>query len=339
MVFRFFFFFLFHDIIDLKQLIKDILLSFKTMIDKRIEVTSTCDMKEEIFLLGDKNLYSQIFLNLLINARDALEDKLHRDEFCQIQIKCKIQESSLSKDDKAKLTQIHSSHPNLKRIRFDKKRKLTISIIDNGTGIPKAIQGQIFDPFFTTKRREGKGSGLGLTIVYNSVTNLGGNIKVFSKEGEGTEFRLLFPILSRTSLDRTVKVPNKKQPSLAQVHDLKDLTILIIEDEKILRKTLKEFFSKTRASVWTAEDGLRGIRFYQQFPHAFDLIYLDINLPKMNGIEVSHRILKLNPSQKIIFITGYTDIKIPQQPNIIKVIKKPFDLKDLVTGLDAWFRE
>ncbi|UYP47535.1 Sensor histidine kinase RcsC [Candidatus Lokiarchaeum ossiferum] len=300
--------------------IDDLLKGFRKMIDRRITMETQL-VEEEIYLLGDHSRFNQIFLNLWINARDAIGNNSGL-----IQVTSRLApKKTPSTPERITTNQLHIPSSKIYDSQFD----LEIQVSDTGMGIPLEIQDKIFDPFFSTKEKTRQGAGLGLTIVYSSMESMDGNISVTSKENQGTTFTLTFPILNRqfhSQLNQSQAI-TLDEPLFFDFHDL---TLLLIEDEEMVKNSIQKFLRKCRATMYSEGLGLKGLKLYKSFPQQFDLVILDINLPGMNGIDIYREIKKINPKQPILFITGYSEQDIPPKDHYdLGVMVKPFELVDL----------
>lgn len=307
------------ELINPSASIENILKSFEKMIDRRIK-TKINLIEEEIYLLGDNSRFNQILLNLWINARDAIGNNPGT-----INVKTQLIPKMVTPTTPKRIKNNPFNISNEKI--FDPSWELEIEIIDTGAGIPKEIQDKIFDPFFTTKEKTEQGAGLGLTIVYSSIESMDGQIFVSSDIGKGTTFRLVFPILNRQYQKEVLN--NEKNFEVDSTNfEIKDNIILLIEDELLIRNSIKKYLEKCGATIYTENMGSKGLKFYSNFNHRFDLVILDINLPGMNGIDVYKEIKKINSKQPILFITGYSIHGIPPQDEYDPgVLRKPFDLR------------
>lgn len=203
-------------------------------------------------------------------------------------------------------------------------RYVCISISDTGTGIEKEVMGRIFDPFFTTKEI-GKGSGLGLAMTYGVVKNSKGCIQVESKKGQGTTFDLFFPVTE--SVTEPAEGPSKSQ-ALAGSE-----TILVVDDEEVVRDLTLEVLSAHGYNVLLAQDGLDAINVYKAFGHDIDLVLLDMFMPRLGGKETYEKLKEINPDIKVIFCSGYgRDHKIYEElrNGNLHCISKPFKVDELV---------
>jgi two-component system cell cycle sensor histidine kinase/response regulator CckA len=214
-------------------------------------------------ILGEPVQLEQVILNLAINSRDAMPEG-------------------------GKLT--------LRTLAVG-KNQVCLSVEDTGAGIPKEILPQIFDPFFTTKEM-GKGTGLGLAMVFGIVQNHGGRIEVDSQEGVGTRFRIFFEAQSAPAPQEPAReAPERSLHSFASVH------ILVAEDEPNLRELLTEAFSQRGAEVDAAPDGEIAWKKFQR--GSYDLVISDQRMPECTGLELLSRIRATQSQVPMILASGF----------------------------------
>ena len=149
-----------------------------------------------------------------------------------------------------------------------------LSVADNGLGMSAEVKAQIFEPFFTTKEL-GKGTGLGLAMVYGMVEQHGGIIHVYSEPGEGTTFKIYLPVAtsSRAATEQPASLPT------ARGHE----TILIAEDDPIVRAFLVRVLSGAGYSTLAAPDGVEALRIFHQHADSISLALLDVVMPNLGG--------------------------------------------------------
>jgi len=261
--------------------------------------TSVC--QEELRIKGDATQLQQVIMNLLSNATDAVADVSHPEIHCSL--------APFSADAK-----FMKNHPDLNGNQF-----ACITIADNGHGIPIERLDKIFEPFFTTKE-VGKGTGLGLAMLYGAIQNHGGVVDVTSRVNKGTEFRVYLPLCTETT------VPLKdKQPANASRHSE---TILLVDDEASVRQTTAEVLTSMGYQVFEASDGKKALELIKAEQDQFDLIISDIIMPRMGGALLFQSVRKFDKELPIILVTGYDkdnvlDTEILDQHSL--VLKKPFD--------------
>ncbi|MEW6571798.1 MAG: ATP-binding protein [Nitrospirota bacterium] len=175
-----------------------------------------------------------------------------------------------------------------------------ISVVDTGVGMDAGTLKKIFDPFFTTKGKSG-GTGLGLAMVYGVINDFGGNIEVESSPGRGTTFSLYIPLSSSTVQAGTPE-------NIVDISELprgKGETILLVDDEKIIRELGRNMLKHLGYNVILAPEGGAAIELYKKCRNEIALVILDLIMPHVSGREVFDRLRQINPDVKIIVSTGY----------------------------------
>lgn len=203
-----------------------------------------------------------------------------------------------------------------------------LSVSDTGQGIPEEIRQQIFEPFFTTKEA-GKGTGLGLALVRSIVEESDGRISVDSVVGQGTTFRVQFPL-------RTGDPVAERDP-LSDVKAVRGRgTVLLVEDEEALRNLLARSLVSRGYHVVSAADGDEALARFRGLSVAPDLLLTDVMLPRRSGRAVAEELVKLAPAMKVLFMSGYGD----NTPQGATRLEKPFSpaklaaaVKDLIESV------
>jgi PAS domain S-box-containing protein len=172
-----------------------------------------------------------------------------------------------------------------------------LSVEDTGAGIDEKIRERIFEPFFTTKE-VGKGTGLGLAMVYGIVKQHDGYVNVYSEPGRGTTFKILLPLIQS-------KVEELKPDELIKVKGGNE-TILIGEDDAQVRALLKEVLSHAGYHIMEAVDGDDAVNVFHKYKDNIHLFILDVIMPKKNGKEVYTEIKRVQSNIKVIFVSGYS---------------------------------
>jgi CheY-like chemotaxis protein len=194
-------------------------------------------------------------------------------------------------------------------------------VSDNGPGISKEDMPRIFDPFYTKKKMGRSGTGLGLTIVWGAVKDHRGHIEVLSEPGQGTVFRLYFPVTrEELNLNHTL-VPLGKFKGKGE-------TILVVDDSKEQRDMVSLALSAIGYSVTTVSSGEEAVVFLEK--NLMDLIVLDMIMdPGIDGLETYKRIREFRPGQKVIIASGYSEGDLIAQCLSLGVgqfINKPYTL-------------
>jgi two-component system, cell cycle sensor histidine kinase and response regulator CckA len=191
-------------------------------------------------------------------------------------------------------------------------------VSDNGSGIPKEIQPNVFEPFFTTKE-PGKGTGLGLATVYGIVKQSGGHIFLYSEVGHGTAFRIYFPRVDRPT-EAGAPGPVPAIPRGTE-------TVLVIEDETVLRAVTREILEDCGYTVLDAPNGPAGIEVAVTHEGPIHLLITDVIMPGLNGRETAARVARLRPNAKVLYVSGYTQDVILHHgvlPSEVVLLPKPY---------------
>ncbi|MBI3192871.1 MAG: PAS domain S-box protein [Ignavibacteriae bacterium] len=230
-------------------------------------------------ITADANQLHQVFLNLCVNARDAMPDG---GTLC-ISTRTIENKEIINKFSKATAA-----------------RYVEIDVSDTGMGMDETIRSRIFEPFFTTKG-PGRGTGLGLTVIYGIVENHHGFIDVESEVGKGTTFHIMFPVPERF-IERV-----ESQQEISEEFSGGTETLLLVEDEEGIRELTRDFLVVKGYSVLMAADGEEAIDIYLRQQNEIAVVISDIGLPKFNGIELFKKLKVINPTVKVIFASGYID--------------------------------
>jgi len=262
--------------VDVNSVIDDLLRMLTETFPKTINFSVKLDRKIPS-INADSNQLHQALLNLCLNARDAMPGG--GTLFIST---CSISNGS-----------IYQKFP-----EAEAKKYIHIAVSDTGVGMDDETRIRIFEPFFTTKER-GKGTGLGLAVVYGIVKNHNGFIEVESTRGKGTSFSLYLPVVQKT-VSVTDKESNEEIPGGTE-------TILLVEDEEVLARLVSAFLEEKGYRVLLSRDGAEAIEMYQRHCHEIDLVFADMGLPILGGWEAFHKMKETNPDVKVIFASGYLD--------------------------------
>lgn len=202
---------------------------------------------------------------------------------------------------------------------------IRIRVIDNGTGMDQETQKRIFEPFFTTKE-VGKGTGLGLSTVFGTVRQHRGWIECESEAGAGSTFLINLPIATREEGEEE-QVEVESIPRGTE-------TILIIEDEKMVRRSTMLLLERCGYTVLWGADGLEGLEVFQRRRDEIALVLLDLSMPRMSGQEVLEQLQRIESGVKVIIFTGYAARK-DQFKGAVDLIQKPFAIETLTRKIRA----
>ena len=206
-----------------------------------------------------------------------------------------------------------------------------IDFSDTGSGISSENLPRIFEPFFTTKFNEGTktGTGLGLSVIYAIIERHGGRIDVSSELDQGTTFTILLPNVQ--TLAKNVETKTGHKAETAKVLELRRKgNILVVDDEEFIRDIISECLSSTGHNVMTAGSGESAIGLVKQ--NHFDIIFLDLSMPKKDGLETLRDISAVDPNSTVVIISGRSEEQLPDEiteGGAYKVIKKPFSVDQI----------
>lgn len=264
----------------------------------------------------DPNQLEAAILNLVVNARDAMDGtgKLTIETQC-----CHLDEKYVAK-----------------HIGLESGQYVMIAVTDTGIGMSPEIKAKAFDPFFTTKE-VGKGTGLGLSQVYGFVKQSGGHVAIYSEEGKGTTVKIYLP--------RLMKEASAEEDSIKATSDLPlgegDEVVLVVEDEEAVRQFTVEALSDLGYCVIEAEHAAEALKIIEQRPD-ITLLFTDIVMPDMNGRELADQAIKLRPNLKVLYTTGYTRNAVVHNGVLdrdVNLLGKPFTIDQLASKLRAVLEE
>jgi len=200
---------------------------------------------------------------------------------------------------------------------------IMLAVSDTGSGMDEGTVARIFEPFFTTKE---KGTGLGLSTVYGIVKQSGGHINVYSEPGIGTTFKMYFPAVEE-------KVTESSGAGALPPEELRGgETVLVVEDEELVRTTIREILARYGYAVLEARSGGEAVDLCSRRQGGIHLLLTDVVMPGMNGVELSKRLTPMRPEMKVLYMSGYTADAIVHQGILdpgIAFIHKPFTMDSL----------
>lgn len=259
---------------------------------------------------ADPGQLEQILMNLVINARDAINDPKNAGSEKRISIKTR----AVTLDQEFVDTHVDSVQGT----------QVELSICDSGAGMSVEAVEKIFDPFYTTKS-QGKGTGLGLSTVYGIVKQNQANILVDSKPGEGSTFKIYWPITESSEVKKQTKFETG-QIQKGTEH------ILLVEDDQGVRTYVQESLVNMGYEVKVAVSGEDALQVLSQTETAFDLLITDMIMPGMNGQELAEQILSHFPTIKVLYSSGYTDNHIVNEGFLeegLYFLQKPYTISAL----------
>lgn len=284
--------------LNLNELVQNSLQMLRRIIEENIELQIHL-FPEPLYIRVDRSQMEQVLMNLIINARDAIEMNGQID-----------------------LTVSEKTH------EISGNRMAILSIRDNGSGISPDIRDHIFEPFFTTKEK-GKGTGLGLSTVYGIIRQSGGEISIDSEPGKGTVFTIALPLSEETGNGQKI------QEILNPVMDIQK-TILIVEDDETLCKLIGDILENAGHKALIALNGEQALHLAESYCDRIDLLLTDMILPGINGIDLAEHFRRIHPAIRVLFMSGYPHDKLiamKSNPEYTGFIQKPFSPDSLLYSI------
>jgi PAS domain S-box-containing protein len=257
----------------------------------------------------DATRFDQMVLNLAVNARDAMP---HGGRL--------ILETATAEFDQHFVKQ----HPQVTTGKF-----VLLAVSDTGIGMDEATVSHIFEPFFTTKEA-GKGTGLGLATVYGVVRQSGGYIWVYSEPARGTTFKIYLP-----SAEHKVGLAVKREKE-ARLPSGDGKTILLVEDDAIMRNLTRKMLEEHGYAVLEAKDGVAALELANSDHARIDLMLTDVVMRGLSGPELSARLTRAKPGMKIVYMSGYTGELITEHDALqagTSFLEKPFTRSALLQAI------
>ena len=290
-------------VVDVNEVIEELQPLLERLLREDVELAMHLDPGEKK-IKADPTQLEMMLINLSINAVDAMPDGgklIIETGFVEIE------------------ERLVKSHFILEPGSY-----VQISVSDTGTGMDESIVDKIFDPFFTTKER-GKGTGLGLAVVYGIVKQHGGYIYVYSEPGEGSSFKLLFPPTGEVIVREESARPGESTTGGSE-------TVLVVEDDRIVLNLVERILKEQGYDVHSASDGEDALEIAKKIGDGLDILVTDVVMPGMNGRELHRRVTEFCPKAMVLFMSGYTDNVIIHKGFVddgVKFLQKPFTVREL----------
>lgn len=296
---------------------------FRKTMDRRIQMHLALE-EGMSSLWGSSGDLSQVLLNMALNARDTLMDKLNArpapDWVPQIIFETAFVEGAAGP----------SGSPS--QAKSVPCQRLTVT--DNGMGMSDKTRARLFEAFFTTKE-PGKGTGLGTALIWNIMTASGGWVEVDTQVGIGTSFHLYFPML-KDGEKEAPEPPRTAEPASGTEAAGRPLSILLVDDYHLLAETFSRFLSRQGHHMKVAHHGREALELMRRDPKAFDLLLTDLNMPSMSGIDMIREARSMGFSGRILIMSGYVSDQeqdVLTELKIDGVLTKPFKPGDLLERL------
>ena len=293
--------------VNINAAIKELAKMLDETFPKTISISHQLEKAVPVISMDPTHLH-QTLLNLCVNARDAMDGR------GDLTIETALVRGAL----------LTGRFPNASANHYVK-----VSVTDTGSGMDEETKRRIFEPFFTTKE-VGKGTGLGLAVVYGVIQSHNGFIEVESAPGVGTTFNLFFPI------PEGILAPDRPRPERTEELPGGNETILVVEDEPILREVLAKFLETAGYTVIPSSDGEEAVTLYGARKDDIDLVISDMGLPKRNGWEAFKVMQKVNPAIRALLASGY--LEPGQRSEILKsgirnILNKPYHMEEILKAI------
>jgi PAS domain S-box-containing protein len=292
--------------LQVRHLLSEVLKVVRQTFPKTIRIATNIPNTDLWTVSADGTQLHQVFLNLCVNARDAMPD----GGILKLEATNQLVDETYT------------------RMSLDAHigSYVAITVSDTGTGISAEFIDRIFDPFFTTKE-QGKGTGLGLSTVLGIVKSHGGFVQVYSEVSNGSQFKVYLPAIADTEM------PKEAEQTLFPGNEE---LILIVDDEPLIRQVAQTVLESHNYRTLLAGDGIEAIAAYAQHRREISIVLMDMMMPLMDGITAIRTLQKLNPTIKVIATSGLTsNAQLTEEPGIeVKAfLPKPYTAKELLDVL------
>ncbi|HYH37967.1 MAG TPA: response regulator [Azospirillum sp.] len=264
------------EVVPLADLVRDLRVFLKPLMSAGIAIDLDIQAPDAHAVANPVTL-NQAILNLALNARDAMPLG------GALRVTLDVVEPDRG---------FFERHEALRPGRY-----AVIRVADSGCGVPEAIRDRIWEPFFTTKE-PGKGTGLGLWMVYGTVQQAGGVVEMESEAGKGATFTLYLP---------AVEPPAAEEAGIEAVRlpEGEEAAVLLVDDEESVRSYLRLALEEAGCKVVEAADGVEALARWDEYGGLFDLLVTDVSMPNMTGPELARALDERNPALRMLFLTGY----------------------------------
>ncbi|HYQ03266.1 MAG TPA: ATP-binding protein [Polyangiaceae bacterium] len=287
------------EVLDLNAIITELEKMLRRLIGEHIVLALRLSPKPAL-IKADPGQIEQVILNLVVNARDAIENG-----------------GQIS---------LESSHVDLSEADRPLRSCVMLTVRDTGQGMDEATRARIFEPFFTTKER-GRGTGLGLATVFGIVEQSGGSITVHSEPGFGSTFKVYLPATPGEISEPPATHVEATLPTKAPIR------VLLVEDEEMVRSVARRVLEQHHMQVVEAENASVALTIFHERPADFDVVVSDVVMPGMNGPALIELLLLLRPDLKVLYMSGYANDALVNHDVVERgfvFLQKPFAPPELV---------
>ena len=285
-------------VLNLNDVVSDMNKMLRRLIGEDIRFTAKFDPELDP-IRADPGQIEQVLVNLVVNSRDAMPQGGNLT----------IETANFESD-----AEFAGKHLGLAPGHY-----VMLAVSDSGCGMDDKTKARIFEPFFTTKEK-GRGTGLGLSTVYGIVKQSGGSVWVYSETGKGSVFKVYFPVLQEGAEFPKPTLVETPVPRGSE-------TILVVEDEDVVRGLARKILEQAGYYVLDARGGEEAVRLCRELPGPIHLLLTDVVMPERSGKEIAQCMAKLRPSTRVLYMSGYTDDAIVHHGVLdsdVEFIQKPF---------------
>jgi CheY-like chemotaxis protein len=290
-------------LLDLNLVVKDVDKMLRRLIGEDIEFVTVLELNLKR-VRADPGQIEQVLMNLAVNARDAMPQGG----------KLTIETQAVELDEDYAV----------RHVGIRPGTHVMLAVSDTGCGIDEDTKARIFEPFFTTKD-QGKGTGLGLAVVYGIIKQSGGSIWVYSEPGHGTTFKIYLPCVSDSEKPLHQRLPESVVVGGAE-------TILLVEDETAVRKLALTGLQAKGYNVFEAANGTEAMAICDSYSGQIDLLVTDIVMPLVSGRQVAEHLQSKYPDIRVLYMSGYTDEAVIRHGILdvgMSFLQKPFTPRSL----------
>ncbi|MEI9939501.1 MAG: ATP-binding protein [Pseudomonadota bacterium] len=287
------------EVLDLNSSIAELEKMLRRLIGEDIRLTVSLSARPAL-IKADPGQIEQVILNLVVNARDAIES--------------------------GGRIFVESSHVELSEPGREPRSCVMLAVRDTGLGMDEATRARIFEPFFTTKER-GRGTGLGLATVYGIVEQSGGTITVNSEPGFGSTFKVCLPATRDRPVEQAPPMPESALPIARPIR------VLLVEDEEMVRSVARRVLEQHHIRVVEAENANKALAIFHHCPADFDVVVSDVVMPGMSGPALIELLLLTRPDLKVLYMSGYANDALVNHSVVERgfvFLQKPFAPLELV---------
>lgn len=307
--------------VDLNYSLKHVIKIVKNTFDKSVEVVPVY-FNGPAITHADPTQIEQVILNLFINASHAMTTmRPNGDKWGGI---LEVSLEKMFADE-----HFLKIHPEVQPGNY-----WLIHVKDNGVGMDRSVIPKIFTPFFTTKK-DGEGTGLGLSMVYNIVKQHGGVMNVYSEPGKGSTFNIYLPQSKEVEGMAYLENQREEIPRGEGV-------VLVVEDEEVLQSTVKEILEDCGYQTIIAGNGIEALEIFKERGQHIDLVLLDMGMPKMSGSDTYMELKKIDPEVNVLLASGYKEnerIRALQDLGVKGFVQKPYDMERLARAVKEHIKD